>query len=84
MSRASSLSRTTYQRARDAERKARPGQLEGLISHAAFLKTGGKAPAGSVMAPHAGMAPAPELAGTKIKLKSQPARPRQSRKKKRR
>lgn len=84
LSRASSLSRTAYQRARDAERKARPGQLEGLVGHAAFLKSGGKAPAGSMMAPHTGMAPAPALAGTKIKLKSQPARPRLSRKKKRR
>lgn len=79
LARASTLSRTAYDRYRTAERKARPGQVAGLISHAEFLKTGGKPPAGMFTGPHsaemAAFAPT-----TKIKLPAQPGRPRMSRK----
>jgi len=67
------LSRTAYDRYRAAERKARPGQLEGLISHAEFLKTGGKAAATPFMGAPPGVAPALAPAGTKIRLPTQPA-----------
>jgi hypothetical protein len=81
LARAPSLSRTAYERYRTAERKARPGQLAGLISHAEFLKTGGKAPAGPLMNPYPAAAPA---FGTKIKLPVQPASSPVRRKPKRR
>ncbi|MGK2923233.1 MAG: hypothetical protein ACSLE4_10685, partial [Methyloceanibacter sp.] len=75
------LSRTAYERFRAGERKARPGQLAGLISHAEFLKTGGKA-AGPLASP--AMAPAFAPGGTKIKLPIQAASRPARRKPKRR
>jgi len=72
LARAPFLSRTAYERYRTAELKDRPAQLAGLISHAAFLKTGGKAPAG-VAAPRPGEVPAFAPA-TRIKLPLQPNR----------
>ena len=74
LARASTLSRSAYERYRTAERKARPAQLAGLISHAEFLKTRGKAPAGRLGDPRtAGLPSAP---ATRIKLPLQPAYPR--------
>ena len=75
------LSRTAYERFRAGERKARPGQLAGLISHAEFLKTGGKA-AGPLAS--SAMAPAFAPGGTKIKLPIQAASRPARRKPKRR
>jgi len=60
------LSRTAYERFRTSERKARPGQIAGLISHAEFLKTGRKVAAGPLAAPT--VAPAFTPGGMKIKL----------------
>lgn len=72
LARATSLSRTAYERYRTAARDARPGQLAGLISHAAFVKTGGKA----TVDPLAGLRPAhaPVFGpmSTSIKLPLQP------------
>lgn len=75
------LSRTAYERFRAGERKARPGQLAGLISHAEFLRTGGKA-AGPLASP--AMAPAFAPGSTKIKLPIQAASRPARRKPKRR
>jgi flavin-dependent dehydrogenase len=73
LARSAFLSRTAYERYRSAQHKARPGQLEGLISHAVFLKTRGKAPSAPLMP---GQQPAPFAPGaTKIRLPTQPARP---------
>jgi len=72
LAKASSLSRTAYERYGAAERKARPGQLAGLIGHAEFLKTGGKAPAGPLAMPRPGEMPAFATGGTKIRLPAQP------------
>jgi hypothetical protein len=72
LAKAPSLSRTAYDRYRTAERKARPNQLAGLISHAEFLRTGGKAPVGPFTSPH--YADATTFASaTRIKLAPQPA-----------
>lgn len=60
------LSRSAYEKYRTAERKERPEQLAGLISHAEFLKTGGKA-AGPMTSPPPLM-PAFGPGGTRIKL----------------
>ena len=65
LSRAPSLSRTAYERYRTSARKERPDQLAGLISHAEFLKTGGKAPAGAWMGQPASAGPGFRPAGTK-------------------
>ncbi|MEM7191762.1 MAG: tryptophan 7-halogenase, partial [Pseudomonadota bacterium] len=84
LSRAASLSRNAYDRFRTAALKERPNQLAGLISHAEFLKTGGKHQAGAWSAqpidPGAGFG----LAGTKISLSPRAPRARPPRKKKRR
>jgi Tryptophan halogenase len=60
------LSRSAYEKYRAAERKERPDQIAGLIGHAEFLKTGGKA-AGPVTSPPPLM-PAFGPGGTRIKL----------------
>lgn len=65
------LSREAYERYRNAERKERPNQLAGLISHAEFLKTGGKAPAGPLAQPQPVNAPAFASSSMKIKLPPQ-------------
>ena len=75
LARGAFLSRTAYDRYRAAERKARPGQLEGLISHAEFLKTRGKPAVGPFSGAQPGAAPAFAPAGTRIKLHPQPAFP---------
>lgn len=75
LARAAFLDRAAYDRYRATARKERPGQLEGLISHAEFLKTGGKAPAGAFAAPRSAELPAFGPIGTKIKLPIQPAVP---------
>jgi len=72
LARAPSLSRTAYERYRTAERKARRDQLVGLISHAAFLKTGGKATAGLFTGRRAAET-AVFAPTTRIKLPPQPA-----------
>ncbi|MFA5955974.1 tryptophan halogenase family protein [Hyphomicrobium sp.] len=46
------LSRSNYERYRHAVRESRPEQLKGLIGHAEFLRTGGKAPTGPFAVPH--------------------------------
>jgi len=69
------LSRTAYERYRADVRRERPNQLAGLISHAEFLKTGGRAPAGPLAHPRPTGAPAFGLGGTRISLPSQPAHP---------
>jgi flavin-dependent dehydrogenase len=63
------LSRSAYEKYRAAERKERPDQIAGLIGHAEFLKTGGKA-AGPVTSPPPLM-PAFGPGGTRIKLSVQ-------------
>jgi tryptophan halogenase len=72
LARAPSLSRTAYERHRTAERKERPDQLAGLVSHAEYLRTGGKPPAGLFTGPHVAetAAFAPSM---RIKLPPQPA-----------
>ncbi len=79
LARAPFLSRATYDRYLAAARKDRPGQLEGLISHAEFLKTGGTALAGVFSGPMPGFG----ASGTRIKLPVQPA-PAPKRRKRRR
>jgi hypothetical protein len=81
LSSASSLSRSVYERYRNAVRDARSDQLNGLIGQAEFLKTGGKAPAGPFAAPRLGDLPAFAPSNTKIKLPTQPQFPRGKRKK---
>jgi len=76
LARASTLSREAYERYRTAARKARPAQLTGLISHAEFLKTGGKAPAGRLGDPRTAGLPSAPAPATRIKLPLQPAYPR--------
>jgi tryptophan halogenase len=76
LAKAPSLSRTAYERYRTGQRKERPGQLAGLVSHAEFLKTGGKAPIGPWVNPQPAAAPAFGPTGTRIKLPAQPAYPR--------
>ncbi len=66
--RAPSLNRAAYDAYRAAVRKERPGQLEGLVSHAEFLKTGGQPLAGSVTGAFSAELPAFGSAGTRIKL----------------
>jgi flavin-dependent dehydrogenase len=75
LAKASSLSRAMYERYRTAARKERPGQLAGLISHAAFLKPGGKAPTGPLASPRRAGAPAFGTTSMKIKLPTQSAPP---------
>ncbi len=74
LAKASSLNRTAFERYRTAARHARPGQLAGLISHAEFLKTGGKAPVDPLANLRLGPAPAYGPTNTSIKLPTQPAR----------
>ncbi len=68
LARAPSLNRAAYDAYRAAVRKERPGQLEGLVSHAEFLKTGGQPLAGSVTGAFSAELPPFGLAGTRIKL----------------
>jgi len=75
LARAPFLNRAAYDGYRAAARKERPGLLEGLIGHAEFLKTGGRAPAGAFAAPRSAELPAFGPIGTKIKLPTQPAVP---------
>ncbi len=72
LAKAPSLSRTAYDRYRAAERKARPDQLAGLVSHAEFLKSGGKAPVGLFTSSQVVDAPA-FASATRIKLPPSPA-----------
>ncbi|MEZ5826864.1 MAG: tryptophan halogenase family protein [Hyphomicrobiales bacterium] len=72
LARATSLSRTAYERYRTAARDARPGQLAGLISHAAFLKTGGKATVDPLAGLRPAHAPVFSPMSTSIKLPLQP------------
>lgn len=83
LAKAPSLSRAAYEQYRAAVRKERPEQLEGLIGHAEFLRTGGKAPAGSLTGPGPAIMPAFGPAGTKIKLPIQPSQPPARRKRRR-
>ena len=69
---ASSLSRSAYERYRNAVRDARPDQLKGLIGQAEFLKSGGKAPAGPFAVPRPADLPAFGPSNTKIKLPAHP------------
>ena len=69
---ASSLSRSAYERYRNAVHDARPDQLKGLIGQAEFLKTGGKAPAGPFAVPRPADLPAFSPSNTKIKLPTHP------------
>ena len=73
LARASSLNRVAYDRYRSAARNARPAQLAGLISHAAFLKTGGKAPAPPLAGLRPAQAPGFSPMSMSIKLPLQPA-----------
>ena len=75
LARASSLDRTAFERYRTAARRARPGQLAGLISHAEFLKTRGKAPVDPLASLRLGAAPTFGPTNTSIKLPTQPAYP---------
>jgi hypothetical protein len=83
LARAPSLSRTAFERYLAAVGKARPGQLARLISHAEFLKTAGKAPAGPLATPRPAMAPAFGPTSTRINLSTQPTYPPVRRKPKR-
>jgi len=84
LSRASSLNRAEFDRFREDVRKERPDQLAGLISHAQFLKTGGKPPADVF----AGLRPlgmgAFSTTSTRIELPVQPKQAQVRRKPKRR
>ena len=80
LAKASFLNRTAYERYRADVRRARPNQLAGLISHAEFLKTGGKAPAGPLANSRPTGAPVFGLGGTRISLPTQPAFPPAGRK----
>ncbi|MEG6508947.1 tryptophan halogenase family protein [Methyloligella sp. 2.7D] len=85
LARASMLNRAAYERHRAAMHKARPEQLAGLISHAEFLKTGGKKPVNPFAGFGAqGEAPAFGAASTRIKLQTRPKRPPQQKRRKRR
>ena len=75
LAKASFLNRTAFERYRADVRRARPNQLAGLISHAEFLKTGGRAPAGPLANPRPTGAPAFGLGSTRINLPTQPAYP---------
>ena len=71
LARASSLDRAAYARYSVAARKERAGHLEGLISHAEFLKTVGEATGGTRSTRAPGFGPA----STKIKLGTRSAYP---------
>jgi len=73
LAKASSLNRAAYERYRTDMRKARPDQLAGLISHADFLKTGGKAPVDRLAGLRLAKAPAFGPTSTRIELPPQPA-----------
>lgn len=75
LARAASLNRAAYDRYCTAVRNARPGQLAGLISHAEFLKTGGKTPVDPLAGLRPAQAPAFGPANTSIKLAIQPTFP---------
>ena len=75
LAKASSLSRAVYERYSTATRKARPDQLAGLISHAEFLKTGGKAPVGPLAGLQLTGAPAFGPTSTRIELPARPTYP---------
>jgi len=75
LAKASSLNRAAFDRYRTEVRNARPAQLAGLISHAEFLNTGGKAPVGSLASSHPAAAPAFGPTNTRIKFPTQPAYP---------
>src|SRR5680860_812336 len=68
LAKASSLNRAVYERYSTATRKARPDQIAGLISHAEFLKTGGRAPAGPFANPRPANVAAFAPTGTRIAL----------------
>lgn len=72
LARATSLSRTTYERYRSAVREERREQLAGLISHAEFLKTGG-APVNVLAGLRPAGAPAFGRTNTKIEFPAQSA-----------
>jgi tryptophan halogenase len=75
LARATSLNRAAYDRYCTAVRNARPGQLAGLISHAEFLKTGGKTPVDPLAGLRPAQAPVFGPANTSIKLAIQPTFP---------
>ncbi|MFD0987946.1 tryptophan halogenase family protein [Methyloligella solikamskensis] len=72
LAKAQSLSRMAYERYRSEARKARPNQLEGLVSQAEFLKTGGKAPGGPLAQPSMPDFSSFAPGSTKIKLGGAP------------
>ncbi|MGH6736631.1 MAG: tryptophan halogenase family protein [Methyloceanibacter sp.] len=71
LARAPSLNPAAFKQYRAAARRARPGQLTGLISHAEFLKTGGAAPVDPLVSLRPAEAPAFRPTSTSIKLPSQ-------------
>ena len=71
LARALSLDRAAYARYRANARNALAGQLDGLISHAEFMKTLGEAPAGSPAKSRSAMAPTFAPASTKIRFGAQ-------------
>jgi len=73
LAKASSLNRAAYERYRTDMRKARPDQLAGLIGHAEFLKTGGRAPVDPLAGLRLAKAPAYAPINTRIELPPQPA-----------
>lgn len=75
LARAASLNRAAYERHREAVRKARAAQLAGLVSHAAFLKSGGEIPADPLAGLRPVMTPPPWPGSTRIELSAQPAFP---------
>ena len=83
LAKAPSLNRRAFERYRTDMRNARPGQLADLISHAEFLKTGGKAPAGPFANPRPANVAAFAPTGTRIALPAQPKHPQARRKPKR-
>jgi hypothetical protein len=75
LAKASSLNRAAFERYRTAVRNARPRQLEGLISQAEFLRTGGEATVDPLAGLRLAKAAAFGPAGTRIELPIPPAYP---------
>jgi len=73
LAKASSLSKTAYERYRAEVHNTRPGQLAGLISQAEFLKTGGRVAADPTAGLRLASAPAFGSSNTRIELAAQPA-----------
>ena len=75
LARAPSLDRTAYARYRAATRNALAGQVEGLASHAEFMKTVGEAPMGRTTGSRAGKVQGPGPASTRIRQATQSTDP---------